>query len=666
MPDIFLSYSRDDQGTARRFAEGFEREGFSVWWDQTLNAGEDYDEVTERALEEARAVVVLWSKKSVASRWVRAEATQADRNGTLVPAMIESCKRPIMFELKQSADLSNWKGDQNDRTWQAYLASVRRLVEKDRPVAPAATVVNSPRAASARFKPKSLAIAAAVLIGAVGLVWAITRARDEHPPVAAPRATANSTTVTLAVLPFVNLSSDPEQEYFSDGLSEELLNQLAQIKEMRVAGRTSSFSFKGKNEDLRVIGEKLGVANILEGSVRKSGKQLRITAQLINTRDGTHLWSQTFSRELNDVFAIQEEIAVAVSRALSITLDVGAMSRARGGTTNVAAYDKYLRARTLWLGVAQPLEAVELFRESVALDPLYARAWYALWDALHWVPQTPITSSELAAAAARVLALTPDAWWSNVIRADQLAAEREWFRAEAAARAAVAEQPSSEFEAGTMLYSVLSRVGRQREGARYFERARQLEPTSLGISAILQNAYLTTGNLGAAQEEYRRGKSLAGDRRRSEFYALLSLWRSKDVKPAAVAAQFRVVLQLDTPPNPLNQALLPVLSDKAAARAVIRKAFDDPSPQQGGRTGLIALYADHFGDKERALMALRRHIFDLGNNPSILWLAWESDLRSDPRFKEMLRELKIVDYWRASGNWGDFCKPVGSDDFECH
>ena len=145
MPDIFLSYSRDDQATARRFAEGFERADFSVWWDQTLNAGEAYDEVTEKALLEAKAVAVLWSKKSVASRWVRAEATQAERNKTLVPAMIEPCTRPIMFELTQTADLSNWNGDANDKAWLAYVTSVRRFVERGatgfRGVAPLPTSV---------------------------------------------------------------------------------------------------------------------------------------------------------------------------------------------------------------------------------------------------------------------------------------------------------------------------------------------------------------------------------------------------------------------------------------------------------------------------------------------------------------------------------------------
>jgi len=161
LPDIFLSYNREDQGTARRFAEGFEREGFKVWWDVTLRSGEAYDRVTEKALREAKAVVVLWSRKSVESRWVRAEATLADRNRTLVPAMIEPCDRPIMFELTQTADLSHWTGDASERIWQAFLKDVRRFVGAGdaQPLVPAPklTVAAGSRAASSDERP-SLAI----------------------------------------------------------------------------------------------------------------------------------------------------------------------------------------------------------------------------------------------------------------------------------------------------------------------------------------------------------------------------------------------------------------------------------------------------------------------------------------------------------------------------
>ncbi|HLI65962.1 MAG TPA: TIR domain-containing protein [Caulobacteraceae bacterium] len=134
-PDIFLSYNRDDQATARLFAEGFQAAGLTVWWDVTLRTGEAYDEVTEAALRSAKAVVVLWSKRSVASRWVRSEATLGDRNGRLVPAMIEACERPVMFELTQTAELTHWKGDAEDAAWLAFVADVRGRVGAAAPTA---------------------------------------------------------------------------------------------------------------------------------------------------------------------------------------------------------------------------------------------------------------------------------------------------------------------------------------------------------------------------------------------------------------------------------------------------------------------------------------------------------------------------------------------------
>ncbi len=227
LPDIFLSYSRDDQATARRFAEGFERAGLSVWWDVTLNPGEAYDQVTEKALRDAKAVVVLWSKKSVDSRWVRAEATTADRNRTLVPVMIEPCLRPIMFELTHTADLSHWTGDATDKLWQSYLAGVRRFVDKD---LPASESPAEDRHAIARVNDPSSAMNSAV----------------ERAP-------------SIAVLPFANMSGDKEQEYFSDGLAEEILNALAEIPGLKVIARTSAFAFKGQNTDIRRIAETLGV-----------------------------------------------------------------------------------------------------------------------------------------------------------------------------------------------------------------------------------------------------------------------------------------------------------------------------------------------------------------------------------------------------------------------
>jgi TolB-like protein len=166
---------------------------------------------------------------------------------------------------------------------------------------------------------------------------ALTQTTSTH-----PTSVPSDGDPSIAILPFVNMSSDREQEYFSDGLSEELLNELAQVPHLRVIGRTSSFAFKGKNEDLRTIGETLGVNHILEGSVRKSGDRLRITAQLINPVDGSHLWSGTYERMVGDVFEIQEDIARTVASALRMSIE--ATNLQEGGTHNLEAYDAFLRA----------------------------------------------------------------------------------------------------------------------------------------------------------------------------------------------------------------------------------------------------------------------------------------------------------------------------------
>jgi TolB-like protein/Tfp pilus assembly protein PilF len=188
---------------------------------------------------------------------------------------------------------------------------------------------------------------------------------------------------SIAVLPFVNMSSDPEQEYFSDGLSEELLNLLAQIPALHVAARTSSFSFKGKKEDIRSVAAKLSVANILEGSVRKAGNQVRITAQLIKAADGYHLWSETFERTLEDIFSVQDEIARAVVDALKISL-LGEVPKAR--ETNPEAYALYLQGNYfLEHADREGVEkAYKAFEQALELDPDYAPAWNGLATTIAW------------------------------------------------------------------------------------------------------------------------------------------------------------------------------------------------------------------------------------------------------------------------------------------
>jgi TolB-like protein/thioredoxin-like negative regulator of GroEL len=237
---------------------------------------------------------------------------------------------------------------------------------------------------------------------------------------------------SIAVLPFVNMSSDPEQEYFSDGLSEELLNLLARIPNLQVAARTSSFSFKGQNLEIREIAQKLGVAHVLEGSVRKSGKQLRITAQLIQADNGFHLWSETWDRNLDNIFAIQDEIAANVVEALKVTL-LGEVPSAR--ETDPQAYQLFLQAQYFarQRSAASLQRAVELYQQAVAIDARYAPAWAELAYAYLWLAASggmPIDEGNALAdqAVQTALDIDPDYGWAHMVHASSLVINKFRFR----------------------------------------------------------------------------------------------------------------------------------------------------------------------------------------------------------------------------------------------
>jgi TolB-like protein len=532
-----------------------------------------------------------------------------------------------------------------------------------------------------RVSGPELTIITILLVLTGSVLWALTRTSGEHGPVrsapvaqedvshspgAPPSAPAG---VSLAVLPFVDMSPEHNQDYFSDGLSEEVLNQLAQIKDLHVTGRTSSFSFKGKNEDLRVIGEQLGVNHLLEGSVRKSDKRLRVTAQLINAADGTHLWSHSYDSELTDVFAVQEQIATEVARALSISLDVGEMSRAKGGTTNVDSYDKYLQGLELvrQLGPKQSLQAAELFREAVTLDPAFARAWASLYDvlgvtAIFGPENAGAARKEMADAAAKVLELAPNAWWAQDLRVQYLLDEHKWSEAQAAGDVAEASAPAS---ANLCWYGIY--FGRLKESVPCQDRIRQADPLSSRTSLNIQTVLDMAGRPAEAQTEYERGRNLVGDHMVEDFVALIRLWRRKEVTPAAIKAQFAVLMNHSMGAVPRFRTVAERPEDKGPALAAIRQAFADPASQNSSALFEIAMFADHFGDKDIALAALRGAFVDHREIAfPLLWYPYETDLHADPRFKQILRDLGLVDYFRASGKWPDICKPVGKDDFECH
>jgi len=306
---------------------------------------------------------------------------------------------------------------------------------------------------------------------------------------------------SIAVLPFTNLSSDPADEYFSDGISEEIINALAKLEGLRVAARTSSFSFKGRAVEITEIARKLGVATVLEGSVRKAGHRIRITAQLVNVADGFHLWSERYDREMEDIFAVQDEIARSIADRLKVTLKGDQQPVVKAGTDNLEAYQLYLKGRALLYQRGRGLPgALECFKRAVALDAEYAIAWAGLADAhrlLVWYgfarPQASLPPSK--EAALRAVALDPSLaeahialaqaynfwdWnWSN--------AEREYLRA---------FELNPHYIQGLSWYGVwyLQAVaGRFEEGIAHAKQAVECDPLSSYMTANLAWAYAFAG-----------------------------------------------------------------------------------------------------------------------------------------------------------------------------
>jgi len=677
MPDVFLSYSRDDQATARRFAQGFERAGLSVWWDQTLNAGEAYDEVTEKALEDARAVVVLWSKKSVASRWVRAEATQADRSGTLVPAMIEDCKRPIMFELKQTADLSNWSGDTNDKEWLAYLASVRRLVSKGNADVPAALPLPAVEQRKSRFNPAVVSVGILALLVAGAGLWMLLRAQGkslaETPASVAVPNTAASAPPSLAVLPFVNMSSDPEQEYFSDGLSEELLNQLAKIPELRVIGRTSSFAFKGKYEDLRKIGETLGVNHILQGSVRKAGNRVKVTAQLINTKDGSQLWSDDYERTLENIFAIQEEIARTVSEELQVRM--GTSGTSGSGTKNVEAYEEYLVGRSLLSSYVQGSMALAVphLERAVELDPAYVPAWLWLIDSYVRAPGND--SKEHAKVLRRqekaidsVLGLVPGSPEASFAMSYRVARGRDLQGMDRLLKESISLTGGLGVRARMRYAAFLLSVGWVKQSIDVSDSVRRDEPLDTFQRTNMLLAYEIAGDFERADVEMQQLQKIPGGRTEVQLGTSITRAISQHDR-AKLDAALSATAELNEAAAANVAKTRSLLADPVKARRELRHRLELLQGQTNTiGVDTVAVWAAWFGDEELALDALQTlsrqgNIFE--NWGFTFWRPLFSEVRGNPRFKVLMRDVGLVDYWRATGNWGEFCSPVGKEDFEC-
>jgi len=311
---------------------------------------------------------------------------------------------------------------------------------------------------------------------------------------------------SIAVLPFVDMSPAKDQEYFTDGLTENLLNALAQLRELRVAGRTSSFAFKNRNEDLREIGEQLGVAHILEGSVQKSGVQIRITAQLINAEDGYHLWSQTYDRTLEDIFAVQDEIANEVAKAMRVTL-LGHEAEVLRSHSQTAtnAYNEYLKGHheASRGNLAGHEQALIHFESAIQLDPGLALAWAGKSDSQAYITGFSDTNfadgyEESRSSALRALELDPELPEAYVALSNiQLSYDWDWAAGEASLRKALELRPGDTEILGD-LASLKAVRGRRDEALEDIQHVVELDPLNWAAQRRLASLLMSRGRLDEA------------------------------------------------------------------------------------------------------------------------------------------------------------------------
>ena len=455
MADVFVSYARSDKALVAPLVAAIEAQGWSVWWDPEISPGQEFDRQITAALKTAAAVVVVWTPTSVESRWVRGEARDAADRGILVPVRFGGAELPIDVRAIHTTELDGW-GDnpQSPQVRELMRALGAIIARQGGPVAAAAA---------------SPILAAAARIG-------------------------------ICVLPFANMSGDSEQEYFSDGISEDVITDLNKVSALFVVARNTAFTFKGKSVDVAQLARQLKVSHVLEGSVRKAGGRVRITAQLIEGSSGGQIWAERYDRDLNDIFALQDEISEAIVKALRLKLlPEEKQAIEQRGTDNVEAYNLYLMARQSYTtGIEQdPRRAeasIRMCRRATEIDPGYARAWalMALGQMLMHFAHGRRADDGLAAAE-RALALDGNLAEAHAVKARILSQYGRHEEASAEIDIALRLDPES-YEVNKSAAYLRVRQHRLTDAIPFYEKAMTLMETDVNSPSMLKTCYAAVGD----------------------------------------------------------------------------------------------------------------------------------------------------------------------------
>lgn len=622
---MFISYARADRARVAPIADALTAHGHRLWWDALIDGGAAFAKTIETELGSADAVVVVWSAASVVSDWVRDEAAHARDRGKLVPVTLDGTPPPLGFGQYHAIDLSAWRGDPNAPQMDSLFRGIAMAQGQE---APERVVTGT--------KPKALSRRAA-MIGGGGIALAAGIGGVLWFDPFGGRAHANS----VAVLPFSNLSNSRDQDYFSDGLAEEVRSALARNAALQVAAPTSSKVFRDHTDDAKTVGRKLGVAYLLEGSVRRAGEMVRVVAELTDARTGFSSWSQTFDRKLDDIFTVQSEIADTVAQALAAK--VAPVTKA-GGTKVVAAYDAYLRGRALFLadgGEATDRQSLAQFDAAIAADPNYAEAHAARSRSLAAIATLYATAEMLRPifdsaieAAQKAVALAPNLAAAQLAlgfalytgRLDVKGARGPYDRA-AALGAGDADV--------LLLYALYcARDGRADAAKSAIDRAVLLDPVNA-------RAWRAAGNVAYAARRYDEaiGKwkqalvlnPKLGTVHATTGYALFLLGRAADA---------RAQLQSDSNTS-FRLAGLAIVERKLGSTAAAQAARDELTRTLGDSAWYQqAQIAAQWGESDAALGALERAraIGDAG----MVYLKTDpllDPVRNNPRFAQLLTAM---------------------------
>ena len=475
MADVFVSYARHDKARVAPLVAAIEASGWSVWWDPEISPGQEFDRQIVAELKIATAVLVVWTPKSVESRWVRGEARDGAERGILVPVRFERAEMPIDVRTFHTTDLDDWDRDPQSPQAQEVLRALGAMIARKNAAQAVTAISSSARSASAPGRAR----------------------------------------VAICVLPFTNMSGDPEQEYFSDGITEDIITDLSKVSALAVTSRNSAFVFKGKHVDLVKVARELKVDRVLEGSVRKAGGRVRITAQLVDGSSNDHLWAERYDRDLNDIFALQDEISEAIVKALRLRLlPEEKQAIEQRGTDSVEAYNLYLMGRQLYVsgpeGNARRAAAIiRLCTRATEIDSDYARAWALTAHAQMILRQTlGKKGDDGLLAAERALELDHTLPEAHAVKARILADLGRHDEASAEIDMALAQDAES-YEVIRSAAYLSYRRQRLEDAIRYWEKATNLMETDINSPAMLMSCYVAVGDSEAARRSARIALSRA-------------------------------------------------------------------------------------------------------------------------------------------------------------